>query len=75
MVGVEASDEAMQLRQIISRDGSHPRVQLFPKAFGEQLGERSDMPCSGLEMWTAGENLLEPDLLVAGEVGGVTQHP
>lgn len=75
VVGVEASDEAMQVRQIICRDGRHPRVQLFAKASGEHLRKRSDMPCSGLEMWAAGENLLESDLLVVSEVVGVTQHP
>ena len=75
MVGVETSDEAMQVRQIICRDGRHPRVQLFAKAFDEHLRKRLDMACSCFEMWTAGENLLEPDLLVVGEVVGVTQHP
>ncbi|MDV6271722.1 hypothetical protein [Rhodococcus globerulus] len=52
---------------IISRDGSHPRVQLFPKAFGEHLRKRRDIPCGGLEVWTAGKNLPPPDLLVVGE--------
>lgn len=75
MVGVETSDEAMQVRQIICRDGRRPRVQLFAKAFDEHLRKRLDMACSCFEMWTAGENLLEPDLLVVGEVVGVTQHP
>ena len=65
----------MPVRHIICRDGSHPRVQLLTRAFGEHLRKRSDMPCGGLEMWAAGENLLESDLLVVGEVGGVSQHP
>ena len=58
MVGVEASNEAMQVRQIICCDGSHPRVQLFPKAFGEHFRERCDMPCSCFKMWAAGKDLF-----------------
>ena len=72
VVGVEPSDEAMHLRQIICRDGRHPRVQLLTKMFGEHLRERLDMACSCFEVWAAGENLFEPDLLVVGEVVGVT---
>jgi hypothetical protein len=65
----------MQVRKIICRDGSHPRVQLFPKAFGEHLRERSDMSRSCFDVWAAGEDLFESDLLVGGEAVGVTQHP
>lgn len=75
VIGVETSNEAAQVRQIICRDGRHPRVQLFAKAFDEHLRKRLDMACSGFEMSTAGENLLESDLLVGSEVIGMTQHP
>lgn len=40
---------------------------MFPRAFGEHLRKRLDMPCSCFKMWAAGKNLLEPDLFVVGE--------
>ena len=45
---------------MICRDGRHPRVQLFTKAFGEHLRKRCDMPYSGFEVWAAGEDLFSP---------------
>ena len=45
---------------MICRDGRHPRVQLFTKAFGEHLRKRCDVPYSGFEVWAAGEDLFSP---------------
>lgn len=65
----------MQVRQIISRNGRHPQVQLFAKASGEHPCKRLDMACSCFEVPAAGENLLEPDLPIVGEVVGMPRHP
>lgn len=54
VVGFEHSDETMQLRQIINRDGRHPQVQSFSKASDEHLRERLDLSCSYFEVPAAG---------------------
>lgn len=75
MVGLGPSGEAIQLRKVVCRDGWHPGVQLFTKASGEHFRERLDVSCSCFEVLAAGEDLFEPDLLVVGEVVGMSQYP
>lgn len=75
MVGFEASDEPVQLREVIRSDRGDPRVEVFAAAFSEHLRECGDVGGGGLEMSAAGEDLLESDLLLDSEVVGAAQHP
>lgn len=62
--------EAVQGRQVVGVDESHPSVKVFAAAAGEQAGELPDALCKDVQVRTCCEGISQVLMVVRWQVSG-----
>lgn len=75
LVAAQASDERVQLGEVVAKHSSHPGLKLSAAAVHHHLGELADTSAQGGKLRAGGAQRIESALFVGLEVGGVAKEP